>query len=461
VEAHLELAQRIWGADAEFLEKHRPLFSEVISSIRVTAPGAVDGEPTRPAPACAGRRAARRPLGGPSRAVSPSPPELRAVVTPASQGWTFALFRGRAGLRVIAAEWARVLGTLEHPHFFQEYDWFDLILETWPADAENVFFIVASVGGTPMAICPLQTSRTRALGMPVRMLEPPDPNAISYPDFVFARTPATATLLPSLLNWLRSNSEIGWDILTIPKMLSAPDESDLADLAPDPPFFRHSRGVCYYFRCDQGIAAIQGRVSGQLRQQWRRRRRQLLGMGTMESVSSRDPAELPRLFEEFLELEASGWKGRAGEGTAIQLDPDLVRFYSGMMSRFAASGGCEINLLRLNGRNIAGQFCLISAGTWYHLKIAYDEEFHKYSPGSILLEDVLARLCLDEGVHTASLLTGAEWADRWHPWYLGVSRVIGRNHTLGGRLALQEVKARRFVRNRLIPFVRRLRKQPQ
>jgi hypothetical protein len=284
------------------------------------------------------------------------------------------------------------------------------------------------------------------------MLAPPDPNAVAYPDFVYARTPATSSLLPSLLSWLRSSSDIEWDVLSLPKMLSDP-EAGAPPAVSDPRFFRHSRGVCYYFKCDEGIAAIQARISSGLRKHMRWCRRQLNGMGKMEVVSSRDPAELPHLFEEFLELEASGWKSKGG--TAIRQHPDVVQFYSRLMSRFSAARACEINLQRLGGRNIAGQFCLISGGTWYHLKIAYDEEFHRFSPGFLLFED------LDETIHTANFLTGAEWGDRWHPLQLEVSRVIAPNHTLPGIITLRELKARRFMRTRVIPLVRSLRKRPE
>jgi CelD/BcsL family acetyltransferase involved in cellulose biosynthesis len=296
--------------------------------------------------------------------------------------------------------------------------------------------------------------------MPVRLLAPPDPNAIAYSDFVYARTPVTKTLLPSLLRQLRTRSDLGWDIFTLPRMLSSPAEAIVTSADHGSPLSRYVRDKCYYFRCDQGIAAIQTQISSGLRKHLRRCRRQLTEMAKMEVVSSRNAAELPRLFHEFFELEASGWKGEAGEGTAIRLHADLTRFYSGLTSRFGETGGCEINLLRLDGRNIAGQFCLVSGGTWYHLKIAYDESLHRYSPGFVLLEDVLTRLCSDPSIHTANFLTGAEWADRWHPSQLEVSRVIGRNHTFFGALALQEVKARRFFRGRVIPLIRRDGRNP-
>ena len=198
-------------------------------------------------------------------------------------------------------------------------------------------------------------------------------------------------------------------------------------------------------------------MSSGLRKHLRWCRRQLSQLGDVEFVTTREPALLDKLMDEFLDLEASGWKGATGEGTAIKLDPALLEFYRGLMKRFGSAGHCEINLLRANGRNLAGQFCLISAGTWYHLKIAYDESYDKISPGSVLLDEVLTRLCADPAVNIASFLTGAAWAERWHADELNVQRVIARNNTAAGHIFMLETKMRRLVRERMVPAARNIR----
>src|SRR6185503_4060861 len=109
-------------------------------------------------------------------------------------------------------------------------------------------------------------------------------------------------------------------------------------------------------------------MSGGQRRHLRKCRKTLEQLGEVEFVCTRDPARLPDYFDQFLSLEASGWKGAQGEGTAIKLDPTLVCFYSNLLTAFSASGNCEINLLRVDGRNVAGDFALLANGTWYQLK---------------------------------------------------------------------------------------------
>jgi hypothetical protein len=68
--------------------------------------------------------------------------------------------------------------------------------------------------------------------------------------------------------------------------------------------------------------------------------------------------ELRRGFAEFLEIEASGWKGQSGERSAIKLHPDLMRFYESLNIEFAPSRSIVLNCLRIGERPIASQFCL-------------------------------------------------------------------------------------------------------
>jgi hypothetical protein len=120
-------------------------------------------------------------------------------------------------------------------------------------------------------------------------------------------------------------------------------------------------------------------------------------------------------------VESSGWKGRSGEGTAIALHPELERYYRRLLGAFGARGECELSVLRLNGRCIAVQFCVTIGDVWYLLKIGYDEQYAKYSPGSLLQEDVLIRLCADPAIRLANLASDASWHLNWNPGTLGMS----------------------------------------
>ncbi|MCV9935796.1 GNAT family N-acetyltransferase [Boseaceae bacterium BT-24-1] len=87
-------------------------------------------------------------------------------------------------------------------------------------------------------------------------------------------------------------------------------------------------------------------------------------------------------LEDFLALEAAGWKGRGG--TALASLPKHGAYIREIVGNFAAVDGARIDLLRLDGVPIAGGLLLDLAGQSHFLKIAYDETKAKLSPGRAL-----------------------------------------------------------------------------
>lgn len=85
------------------------------------------------------------------------------------------------------------------------------------------------------------------------------------------------------------------------------------------------------------------------------------------------------VWENFLELEAAGWKGR--NATALAADPSHAEFFRELCAGFAAAGRLQMLTLKAGERVIAMK-CNIAAGdTLFCFKIAYDESLSRYSPG--------------------------------------------------------------------------------
>ncbi len=87
-------------------------------------------------------------------------------------------------------------------------------------------------------------------------------------------------------------------------------------------------------------------------------------------------------FPDFLALEAAGWKGQAG--TAIARLPQASAYFDNLVTLFAAAGALQIDALLLDGRPLAMGLLIESAGTRHFLKIAYDENEARHSPGRAL-----------------------------------------------------------------------------
>jgi len=136
-------------------------------------------------------------------------------------------------------------------------------------------------------------------------------------------------------------------------------------------------------------------------------------------------------INDFLNLEASGWKGESG--TAINADPGLTSFYKGMNDFAANDLSLEIHRLEYSGELIASQVAIRCADQLYLLKIAYDEAFASRSPGALLLLETLNH-CVDGDTQTLSLVSAPEWAKRWHPKSFPVWHATRFSNTTQGLL---------------------------
>jgi hypothetical protein len=115
---------------------------------------------------------------------------------------------------------------------------------------------------------------------------------------------------------------------------------------------------------------LAGRLSGRRRKDLRRLARRLeaeLG-GTIEV---RDRAGEAAAVEEFLRLEASGWKAEAG--TALARRPGEPMFFRAMCRAFAAEGRLQLLSLEVAGRVLAMQCNLIDRDGLFCFKVARDD----------------------------------------------------------------------------------------
>jgi hypothetical protein len=132
------------------------------------------------------------------------------------------------------------------------------------------------------------------------------------------------------------------------------------------------------------------------RKELRRQRKRLADAGDLTSTTTSEPAALTPALLDFLSLEASGWKGRAG--TAAQRHDAVRCFVVEAVSALAAEGKASVSRLALDGRAIAAIVTLRSGDEAWCWKIAYDESHSRASPGVQLLLDVTDALLADPDI---------------------------------------------------------------
>jgi len=323
-------------------------------------------------------------------------------------------YRGLAGLDEIATEWNFITNAMEYKRFFHLVEWYRCYLSALEDQPDTVLFTVVYIGNDPEAIFPLKISSRRILGLKMKVLQLPSHPHMCLNDFVVARLERVNTYVPLVLNHLRETPELSWDYIYLPRVL---EESAAAiALAEQSKILavQRSCGQCDYLTVRPYNLIFQG-FSSTFRNNIRRakKRAETFGKITYTSVSKRP--ELDVAYELFLDVEASGWKGKKGIGTAIKLDKKLESFYRCLMESYSKFGGCEIHIMWHDEKPIAVEFSLITDGTLYTLKIGYDESYASCSPGH-LLREYLMRYCGEKrGINFNNLVTDASWHSQWKP----------------------------------------------
>lgn len=141
-----------------------------------------------------------------------------------------------------------------------------------------------------------------------------------------------------------------------------------------------------------------------------RRRADEYGPVRCEIVAPK-PDELPDLLEEAFRIEASGWKGRAG--TALVADRARSAFVREYATAEATRGQLRLCFLWFGGKAAAMQLAVEAAGAFWLLKIAYDDQFARCSPGTLLMVETI-RYAASRGLGAYEFLGSVEsWTPIW------------------------------------------------
>jgi CelD/BcsL family acetyltransferase involved in cellulose biosynthesis len=201
-----------------------------------------------------------------------------------------------------------------------------------------------------------------------------------------------------------------------------------------------------FVRAESADKYIQSALSRHLRQEVRRRERRLAEVGKLTRSVLRPGEDAEPWIDEFLKLEAAGWKGR--EGSALACSEPNRRFALAILRGAAARGRLHMVGIDLDGRPLARCVSLLAGEGAFAFKTAYDEAFSRYSPGILAEVDRIRALHELPGLRWMDSYTAADndvlnsvWKDR-----LTVARLL-LAPDFRGKIFLKMLKARqRFSR---------------
>jgi CelD/BcsL family acetyltransferase involved in cellulose biosynthesis len=177
-------------------------------------------------------------------------------------------------------------------------------------------------------------------------------------------------------------------------------------------FGRHQRALL-----DPGTERdgyLERAVSAGRRKEMRRQRRRLEEFGPVTFDTATGADGIAAALQDFLVLEASGWKGAAR--TAIVDEPAVKTFVQTAVASLAAEGHARIDRMSLDGKPIAATVTLQSGDTAWCWKIGYNEGMARFSPGVQLICELSEKLAADRRIARTDSCATADHPMINHIW---------------------------------------------
>lgn len=208
-----------------------------------------------------------------------------------------------------------------------------------------------------------------------------------------------------------------------------------------------------------GDAYIRQALSSKGRREFERQGRRLEELGALEVVVLREHDDIDYWIHWLLELEQRGWKGRAG--TALALKDNEKEYYQTVARAAYARGQLLMEMLKLDGRPIAIRCTFLTGSCSYGMKIAFDEEYGRYSPGVQLEFHVIRRALsnpnidwMDSCAEPNHPMFDRLWKERRRICHINIS-----TKRLSSKLLIRSMTAGRAVKASLKAVQRRMRKR--
>lgn len=327
-------------------------------------------------------------------------------------GVTVDALEHRGAFRALSPAWRALAARVGLDGPFHRPEWFAVVAAHLARPPDRLRLLVAHRGRELAAVLPLVAGRHEVGGVPAQVLRSLSDDHSQRFEPLSDGDEATEAL------WRHLARDPSWDVLELRDLpTGSPSGDRLVELAMqdgfpsgDWPAQRSPR-----LPLPSTERALDEAMPAKFRANLRRRRRGLaaeLGEVALERVGG-DGASIDRALADGLALEASGWKGEAGTGTAIALSPGLERRYRALARLFARSGELGLHFLTAGGRRVAFHFAVESGGVYHLFKPGYDESLARFGLGHLLVDEV-ARALIARGARELDFL-GEEmpWKREW------------------------------------------------
>ena len=357
--------------------------------------------------------------------------------------WRIVPYAGPDALARLEADWRSLLAAMPArgpQHAFEAHRAYVTHLSR---SGDGVRYFALSDGARTRAICPLETDDARLLGRSAPALGLAWRQWDLVRDVICADDEAASRLLPFLVDHLAALPES-------PPWLILDQVLERAALwrsvgALDPRITCVDRvGASAVFDCAVPFEDTLARLPQKMRANLRYARRRFEALPQPRyRVATGDQAAAA--FDEFVALEASGWKGARGARGALSFLPDVEAFFRDLVAAAAPDCRVEVHGLYAAGACIASIVCLRGGSEVIAPKIAYDSRYAGVSPGHLLHGLMLRHYGDDAAIRVVMTVSNPTWLHSWRPTVVPAHRAYVAL-TPQGRAALPWLRLRRGPR---------------
>ncbi|RFF31590.1 GNAT family N-acetyltransferase [Wenzhouxiangella sediminis] len=353
--------------------------------------------------------------------ANPDDSPLAAIVKDADAPLQVHVYEDAASLARIEPAWRELICSAGHSEPFMRPEW---IRSWWNAfgKAGHLRLVTVWQGERLVGILPLMLNRVRRYGIPLRRLGAPA--NVHSPRVDCMVSPDVTGVIDAIWRHV-AGMEGQWDIFELPRLLSdSPVIRSLSARAETDGFrfgLWQAESSPFINTATEWNRYLSGR-SRNFRKELRRKTRQLSQTGRIALEVVVDPVAVPEALETGFEIEADGWKGRAG--SAMKSNDDVRRFYHELAGRMAHSGLLRLHFLELDGERIAFDLSIEFGGRLYSLKSGFRDGLSASSPGLVLLGLMLEHYMATELEEIDLLGEQDEFKQRWtsnarsHHWFV-------------------------------------------
>lgn len=357
------------------------------------------------------------------------------------------LVRAGENFALLAPEWEELFDRSNCDNLCQSYEWMHAWWEEWGGTTGLFLILVREPGGRLVGIAPFCITPDVQLGFSRRVLGflgatevcGDHLDILVEPRFESDAAQAIAGLLMAhqrewtYLKFADANAESP----ALTALIRALEEGGMI-------LHREPAAICPYVPLPESYPQLLAGLSGSMRKNLRRYRRDLAPHGPVEMRCVSGPVEIEEAFTELMRLHELRFRGLSKPSSFLK--PRLQAFHRRLLLPTALRGWVRIYLLCVGGKTVSALYGFAVRRRFFHYQAGMDPAWAQNGVGALCIQGVMED-CIDKGDREYDFLRGNE---EYKSYWTRISRqdctfrLFDRG--LAGRLELGRLAMRERVR---------------